>query len=174
MRFEDTPEFIQSANMQPACNRVLRSVFGVTDNDIKRFKKGDELFLLDQHFHIDVVVTMPNNSTLTGQEKTLSNHFYKFKTFTMEFYQNRFTRERGEFFKIASQFYLHGYSDRTGKEFIEWFIFDILKVIDWLKDCGEDKLAQKTRPSTSKASFLPIAYNKIPPEFILEHYAVLN
>lgn len=172
MSFEQTPEYIQSVNMQSACDDVLCSVFGVTKQDISRFEKGDELFMLDQQFHIDVIVKMPNNSTLTGQEKTLSNHFYKYRTFTMEFYQNRFTKEHGEFFKIASQFYLHGYSDESGHKFIEWYIFDILKLIDWLKDFGENTLAKKTRPSTSRASFLPIPYDKIPRQFIFEQYKI--
>lgn len=170
MSLENTPEYIQSMNMRSACNKVLRSVFGIDDSCITRFEKGDSLFVLDQQFHIDVVLNLSNKSTLTGQEKTLSNHFYKFRTFTIEFYQNRFTKEKGEFFKIASQFYLHGYSDHTGKDFVEWYIFDILRIIDWLKCYKEDRLAQKTKPSTSRASFLPIPYSKIPPEFIFEHY----
>lgn len=170
MNFEQTPEYIQSVNMRDACNRVLCDVFGVSVDSIKRFGKNDDLFLLDKEFHIDVVVTLNNQSNLTGQEKTLSNRFYKFRTFTMEFYQNRYTKEHGEFFKIASQFYLHGYSDKTGYDFIEWYLFDILKLIDWLKNYGEEALAKKTRPSTSRASFLPIPYNKIPPEFILDSF----
>lgn len=168
MSFKQTPEYIQSINMQPACNRVLADVFGVNSSHITRFESGDALFVLDQNFHIDVILKLLNGSTLTGQEKTLSHKFYKYRTFTMEFYQNRYTKEKGEFFKIASQFYLHGYSDQTGKKFIEWYIFDILRMLDWLKDYGEQKLAQKTRPAGgSRASFLPIPYAKIPPEFIL-------
>lgn len=172
MNFEQTPEYIRSLKMQSACDDVLCSVFGIQKQNIYRFKKGDELSILDQQFHIDVIVKMPNNSTLTGQEKTLSNKFYKYRTFTMEFYQNRFTKEYGEFFKIASQFYLHGYSDITGYKFTEWYIFDIFKLIDWLKDFGEHTLAKKTRPSTSLACFLPIPYDKIPQQFIFEKYKI--
>jgi hypothetical protein len=169
MSFEETAEYIQSKNMQPACDKVLMSAFDIDIKDIKRFKKGEEKFILDQEFHIDVVLTLKNGSTITGQEKTLSNKFYKFKTFTMEFYQNRFTKEKGEFFKIASQFYLHGYSDETGFEFKEWYIFDVVKILNWLKACKVSDLENRTRPSTSKASFLFIDYNKIPKEFIIKY-----
>jgi hypothetical protein len=167
MNFESTPEYIQSLKMRPACNLVLGQVFGVDDSAIKRFENRDNLFILDQQFHIDVVLTLNNNSTLTGQEKTLSNHFYKFRTFTMEFYQNRFTKEKGEFFKIASQFYLHGYSDSSGENFVEWYIFNVLLMLNWLRGCSIKALEDSTRPSTSKASFLIIPYDKIPSEFIL-------
>lgn len=168
MSIEQTPEYIQSVNMKRACNDVLCKAFDINESDIRRFEYGENLFVLDQQFHIDVVLTLNNHSTLTGQEKALSNHYYKFKTFTMEFYQNRHTKERGEFFKIASQFYLHGYSDESGFDFAEWYIFDILRLIDWLKSYGEEALEKRTRPSTSRASFLPIPYKKIPKEFILK------
>jgi len=153
--------------MRAACDRVLCGAFNIPPNRIRRFEHSEKLFVLDQQFHIDVVLTLMNNSTLTGQEKALSNRFYGFRTFTMEFYQNRHTKERGEFFKIASQFYLHGYSDETGLEFCEWYIFDVLRLIEWLKGYGEDALAKQTRPSTSRASFLPIKYDRIPDRFIL-------
>lgn len=167
MSFEQTPEYIQSINMQPACNEVLTNAFEIDLSSINRFSKEDELFILDQKFHIDVIVTLQNGSTMTGQEKALSNQFYKYRTFTMEFYQNRFTKEKGEFFKIASQFYLHGYSDESGCKFAEWYIFDVPKILDWLKSCKVSSLESKTKPSTSRASFIAIPYDKIPKEFIM-------
>jgi hypothetical protein len=170
MIFEETPEYIQSINMQPACNKVLSDVFDVNIDSIKRFNKKDDKFILDQEFHIDIILTLKNGSTLTGQEKSLSNKFYKFKTFTMEFYQNRYTKQKGEFFKIASQFYLHGYSDESGTEFKEWYIFDVIKILLWLKSYNISELEKITRPSTSNASFLYISYSSIPKEFIIQSY----
>jgi hypothetical protein len=170
MSFEQTPEYIQSLNMQNACNEVLIKAFDIDLEDIKRFSKGDARFILDQEFHIDVVLTLKNGSTITGQEKTLSNHFHKYRTFTMEFYQNRHTKEKGEFFKIASQFYLHGYSDESGFKFKEWYIFDVIKILDWLKLCKESDLETRTKASTSKASFIAIPYDKIPKDFIIQSY----
>ena len=169
MTFEETPEYQQSLAMRPACDAVLCEVWGVDPSCIKRFNKASELFILDKEFAIDLQVRLPNGSQVTGQEKALSWKFYKYRTFTMEFWQNRHTKERGEFFKIASQFYLHGYSDASGVRFIEWMVLDILKLIDWLKRCGIDALDKKTRPAGgSRAAFLPIEYDKIPAEFILK------
>lgn len=171
MTFEETPEYKQSLRMRPACDGVLCRVFGVTPDKIDRFSKASELFVLDKEFAIDLRVRLKNGSQLTGQEKALSYKFYGFRTFTVEFWQNRHTKEPGEFFKIASQFYLHGYSDKSGLSFIEWKIIDVLKFIDWLKACGLDKLEAKVRPSGgSRAAFLPIDYDKIPKEFILSEW----
>jgi hypothetical protein len=125
------------------------------------------LLILDSHFHIDLRVKLPNGSQITGQEKALSNEYYSFKTFTMEFYQNRFTKEKGEFFNIASQIYLHGYSDITGFEFVEWRMYNIFSLLDWLKTYTPEQLEKRTRPSTSRASFLYINYDKIPVEFLI-------
>ena len=174
LTFDETPEVQQSIRMRPACDDVMCDVFNVTSDKIERFDKSTDLFILDQQFAIDLRVKLPNNTQITGQEKALSYKFYKFRTFTMEFWQNRHTKEPGEFFKIASQFYLHGYSDASGVRFIEWKIIDILKLIVWLKSYGVEALARKTRPSGgSRAAFLPIPYDKIPKDFILaekRHY----
>jgi len=168
--FERTPEYQQSLRMRPACDRVLCDVFGVTPDRIERFNKSSELFVLDKEFAIDLRVKLLNGSQLTGQEKALTYKFYKYRTFTMEFWQNRHSRppEPGEFFKIASQFYLHGYSDESGIEFIEWKVIDILKFINWLKRWDTSRLAAATKPAgPSRAAFLPIPYDRIPKEFII-------
>ena len=168
MGIEHTPEYKQSIMMRPACDKVLCNVFGISKDNIKRYEHGTDLFILDQQFAIDLSVKLQNGTTLTGQEKALSNHFYKFRTFTIEFYQNRYTKEKGEFFKIASQFYLHGYSDESGIDFVDWYIIDILLLIDWLKGYGESALSKRIKPAKgSYAMFLPIPYSSIPDSFIL-------
>jgi hypothetical protein len=167
--FEDTPEYKLSLAMRPACDAVLCKVWGVPPENIRRFNKASELFVLDREFAIDLQVRLSNGSQVTGQEKTLSNKFHRYRTFTMEFWQNRYADppEPGEFFKIAAQFYLHGYADASGTRFVEWKILDILRLIDWLKGCGIAQLAKRTRPAGgSRAAFLPIEYDKIPREFI--------
>ena len=162
-----TPEAQQAERMKGACNRVYQSVFGIDEDAIERFAHGEKLFILDQEFAVDVRIRLPNGSNVTGQEKTLSNKFYSFKTFTMEFYQNRFSQLPGEFFKIASQFYLSGYSDESGVDFIEWKMIDLFKLMYLLKDRSESDMARQTRPSTSKASFWYIHYDQIPDDCIL-------
>ena len=170
MEFEQTPEYQQSMRMRGACDRVLCHVFGITQDKIERFQKSSDLFILDKEFAIDLRVKLQNGSQLTGQEKTLSYQFYKYRTFTIEFWQNRFTREPGEFFHIASQFYLHGYSDHTGTRFAEWIILDILEFMHYLRKQSIDDLSSRTRPAGgSRAAFLPIPYDNIPDRFIKAH-----
>ena len=169
--FEETPEYLQCVKMRPACDRVLSYVFGVTPDKIQRFEKSSDLFVLDREFCIDMRIRLNSGSHVTGQEKALTHQFYKYRTFTIEFWQNRYTKEPGEFFKIASQFYLHGYSDQSGVNFIEWKVLDILRFVNWLKHCGTESLSHKTKPSGgSRAAFLPIPYDSIPHEFILDQY----
>lgn len=162
----DTPEGQQSINMRSACDRVLSEVFGVNHDSIVRYEQENGPHVLDSEFAIDLKIILPCGARLSGQEKALSHHYYTFKTFTIEFYQNRYTKEPGEFFKIASQFYLSGYSDPTGKEFIEWHIIKMFDFMDWIRNSNTQKLADRCRPSTSRANFLPIPYSKIPNEFI--------
>lgn len=164
MAFEDTPEYKQSIKMQTACTQALMYKFNVSENNIIRYEKKNNLHILDTNFHIDGKIILPNGSTLTMQEKALSNKFYKYKTFTMEFYQNRNTKEKGEFFKIAAQIYLHGYSDETEVKFIEYHILKVFDLIIWLNNKYTIlELEQNMRPSGgSYATFISIPYKDIP------------
>lgn len=172
-RFENTKEYQQSVKMRPACDRVLCYVFKTTPDRIERFDKNKEheKFALDKFFGVDMVVNLSNGSQVTGQEKCLSWSCYKYQTFTIEFWQNRKTKEPGEFFRIASQFYLHGYADESGEHFIEWKILDTLRFMSWLKQRDIDELDAQCRDSgPSRAAFLPIPYCQIPPEFVLSSW----
>ena len=163
MGLEDTKEWKQSIKMRPACDRVLQEVFQISKDNIIRYQSKDNPHILDQEFAIDLKILLENGMNLSGQEKALSNRFYNFRTFTIEFWQNRYTEEPGEWFKIASQFYLHGYSDKTGKEFAEWYILKMFDFMNWTKQISINKLKTKLRPAGgSRAAFLPIKYDKIP------------
>jgi len=170
VNFEQTPEYQQMLRMQPACNRIIGEAFDSPLASIERFA-GQPMFVLDKEFAIDVRVKLANGTVITGQEKSLSYKFHKFRTFTVEFWQNRFTREPGEFFKIASQFYLHGYSDDTGVDWEEYYIIDVLRLMLWLKKTSINTLAAKTRPAAgSNAAFLPIPYDDLPVGAVLKHW----
>jgi hypothetical protein len=146
---------------------IYRELFPI--RNIIRFEREDSN-ILDRKFHIDVCLELENNTRLLGQEKALRNKFSNFDTFTIEFYQNRFTKEKGEFFHIAAQFYLHGYRDGDGIEdttkIKKWYFIKLFDFIEWLKDKPLEELEKQTRPSTSNASFFYIKYNDIPTEFI--------
>jgi hypothetical protein len=167
--FYKTKEWQQSSNMRDACNRVLKYVFDVDDinADIHRYENEDgSAHVLDKEFAIDLKVRVKNNMWLTGQEKALSHKYYRHRTFTIEFYQNRHTKEPGEFFNIASQFYLTGYSDKSGHRFIEWKIIKMFDFMLWQCQYSIDTLEKMAKSSTSNANFLPIKYDIIPKDCI--------
>ena len=170
--FEQTPEQIHSRKMRPACDNVYRRLFG-KDIKIKRFEKESERFILDKEFAIDVILEMPTGIQLTGQEKALRNYYYKYKTFTIELYNNRNSypvgkmeaKEKGEWFNISAQFYLSGYSNIYGDGFVEWVFMDMLKFVKWINSTFTlEQLKKKSMPSSSNASFIPFEYSKIPKE----------
>jgi len=146
----DTPEHKQSMRMRPACDRVIREVWGPSAT-IVRFDRNDEEgpHVLDQNYHIDVQVGLVGGGTVTLQEKALTYRYSDHRTFTMEYHQNRHTGEEGEFFHIAAQYYLSGYSDETGIEFLYWNILAVAPFVEWYQ---QQQL--ELRPSTSRADFI--------------------
>lgn len=169
MALEDTPEHKLSMSMRPACDDVLCSVFGVDRASITRYDKHPELYLLDREFAIDLAIKLRNGARIIGQEKALSNKFHGYRTFTVEFWQDRNDNTPGEFFKIASQFYLHGYADADGRRFVEWKVIDIFKLMCWLRNVSG--LARRVKPSGgSRSAFLPIPYDKLPKEFVFAEW----
>lgn len=159
--------------MRPACDRVLSHVFGVQPEAIERFDGDSHLNVLDREHAIDMRVKLQNGSYVLGQEKALDYECYKYRTFTIEFWQNRNSepKEPGEFFKIASQFYLHGYSDDSRKHFIEWKVIDLLQFMNWLRDWKMDDLQSRLRPAyQSRAAFFYLEYDQIPKEFFIAEW----
>lgn len=157
MTFKETAEYKQSVSMNPHCNDIYYKVFNA--QKIKRTSDTP----LDTQFAIDVIVELLNGSILTGQEKALSYSYAKYDTFTMEFYQNRNTKERGEFFKIASQFYLSGYINHSSNGFASWKIINIPNFVLWINSAYNlEQLELKAIPSSGLASFIAIPYREIP------------
>lgn len=170
MEFKDTPEYKQSMLMQDACTKAFMTAFNIPANNVIRFDKAqNNLHLLDINFHIDGKIKLPNGSSITMQEKALSNKFHSFGTFTMEFYQNRYTKEPGEFFKIASQIYLHGYADKTEVNFIEYNILKVYDLITWINSSFTiQQLEDNMRNAGgSRATFISIPYLQIPEQIFL-------
>lgn len=141
---------------------------------IRRYSKEDN-FMFDRDFHIDVEITLPNQSKIWGQEKALRRMYSKYNTFTMEYYQNRKTCEKGEFFNIHAQFYLHGYLNidsplEDTPRFTTWHLIDLFRLFDWLSIWTSTKLESHTRPSSSRASFFQIDYDLLPKDCVMQKF----
>ena len=106
MSFNDDLELAEAA--KPIQDKVYRYIFNDDLMNIKRFSK-EERHVLDIEYHIDIELEFVNGIKLLGQEKALRYKFIDFNTYTIVFYQNRRTKEKGEFFNLGAQFFLHGY-----------------------------------------------------------------
>ena len=165
MSFEDDVAICEVA--KPLQDILYHKLFLI--KNITRFSKEDR-HILDKNYHIDIELELENGIKLLGQEKALRRQFAEFNTFTIEFYQNRFKKEKGEFFNLGAQFYCHGYvnADRAEDvtEFIKIYIIKIFDFLEYLKQKPIEELELNTRPSSSNASFYYINYQHIPKEFI--------
>ena len=160
-KFEE--DFRLAEKAIPHQNRIYQVLF---DNPkIVRFSKTNRV-ILDRKYHIDVELELGNGIKLLGQEKALRFKFIKFNTFTIEFYQDRYTKEKGEFFNLGAQFYLHSYWNEREDGFCRWVFIKVFDFLEWLKKKDIEELEEKTRPSTSNASFYYIRYDEIPAEFV--------
>jgi len=172
MTFDIDFEFSLAA--QPLQDKVYKYIFGNYLEKITRFPKSDERHILDINYHIDVELQFINGIKILGQEKALRKKWKNLNTFTIEFYQNETTKEKGEFFNLGAQFYLHGYVDgdvsREITKFLKCYFIKIFDFLEWLKREPTEELEKNTRPTKgSRASFYWIRYDDIPREFIYWH-----
>jgi hypothetical protein len=109
-KFEHDPRRIQEIRCRPYADTIYQSVFG-KDIDIQRSDLRDTGInnVLDREFAIDVQIKLNSGLVLLGQEKFLSNKYSKYASVTVEYYQNQFTKELGDWFKMGVQFYFTGY-----------------------------------------------------------------
>ena len=165
MSWEEDKQFSEGARIYQ--DKLYKMIFPL--KNITRFSKEDR-HILDKNYHTDVELEINNGIKLLGQEKALRKKFGGFDTFTIEFYQNRFTKESGEFFNLGAQFYCHGYMNGNNLEettgFEKVYIINIFDFLEQLKKHSIKELEYWTRPSPGLASFYHIEYKDIPDKFI--------
>jgi len=123
--------------------------------------------ILDKHFAIDVQIKTLTGLILVGQEKVLSNEFVKFKSLTIEHYQNWRTMEIGDWYKMAVQFYFVGYLNKEKTGFEIWVLVNwanivkrtFLNEIKWIE--------QQNKKEGAKASFKYCHFDSLPPDCIM-------
>lgn len=136
-------DYALSQKAEPYQDIIYKQLFPV--KNIERFNKGIEPNILDTKYHIDVQIKTTNFTTFLGQEKALRHEWAKYNTFTIEFYQNRFTKELGEFFNLGAQFYLHAYWNKEYNGFQKWYLIKIFDFLQWLNDKPISELEKNTR-----------------------------
>lgn len=126
--------FNQEKIGRPIADAIYKQLLG-TDLDIRRYEH-DNGFILDQVFAIDVrLKLMPSGLILLGQEKFLSYEYSKFESLTVEYHQNQFTEEPGDWFRLAAQFYFCGYLTENNKGFDPWVMANWPMII-WATHSG--------------------------------------
>jgi hypothetical protein len=158
--FERDPRRVQEKRCRPYADIIYHSVFG---DDIKIVR--DANIILDKEFAIDVQIRLDSGLVLLGQEKFLSENYAKYATVTVEYYQNQFTKERGDWFKIGVQFYFTGYETKNGFNpyiLLNWpqtVLATDVGLIKWLYNTNKDGHA--------KASFMYYSMSKFPSSCII-------
>lgn len=136
-----------SNKMQPSVDEYLNIYF----NDIKSIDR-----LKDKNGNI----FLNNGLLFTFQEKIRRNKYKRYQDFTLEYYSNVNKNIKGEFFHLAADYYITGYSDKN-EEFVEEFrILDILKLKEYINN-NFNNLKLKQNSIHSNANFFTISYRKL-------------
>lgn len=139
--FENNWRRKQELKLRPVADKIYQEVFEATN--IKRCEPEDD-HTLDKEFAIDVTLTLQNMMVLTGQEKFLSHNYASFHSVTVEYMNN--PQDKGDWFKLACQFYMTGYANETNTAFEPWVILNWPQVvictnaglITWIDNANKD------------------------------------
>jgi hypothetical protein len=120
--FEQDPRRKQELKGRPIADEIYHSFWGA-DIEIQR-RERTEAYILDREFAVDVEIKLPTGHILLGQEKFLSSRYASKATVTVEYEQNQYTGEKGDWFRLAAQFYFVGYFTPDGRYFRPWILLD--------------------------------------------------
>lgn len=147
-QFERDPRRKQELEGRPIADKIYKDIF--FDGIVIERDERQEGKILDIQHAIDVKIKLPNGLILNGQEKFLSETFAKFRSLTIEYKQNQFTGEGGDWYKLASQFYFCGYFNKERTWFEPFVMVDWARVviethlgrIVWLDNTNNDGRAR--------------------------------
>jgi hypothetical protein len=105
---------------------------------------------------------------LNGQEKYLSFKYSSFGTLTVEYMQNPQTKEKGDWFKLAPQFYFCGYFNESETDFIKYVLVDWPKLVLNSNDGLIVWYDNKNQDGNARASFRYTYFKNIPDDCIID------
>jgi hypothetical protein len=158
--FEKDPRKKQEIRCRPFADDIYKRVFG----DLVQIIRDTDI-VLDKEFAIDVRLILSNGMNLLGQEKFLSQHYAKYRSVTVEYYQNQFTKEPGDWFKIGVQIYFVGYEIADG--FLPFVLLDWTKVTLATLQNKLEWHHNKNNDGRAKASFVWTKMDDIPDNCII-------
>ena len=126
-------------------------------------ENNNKLLFMDMELAIDTHLLLSNGSILTFQEKTRRNKFLTYNDFTFEYYNDPKTKEEGEWFKLASQLYFFGYSNKNENGYDKFWILNVARlrtgiISKYSLDKLEEKFLKYNKPP-AKANFFAIPFD---------------
>jgi len=167
--FNNNPRKKQEIKGRPIADQVYLKnwCYDADGLFIKRYDK-DEKMILDKEFAIDITLTLPNGMKLNGQEKFLSYKYSSFGTLTVEYMQNPTTEEKGDWFKLAPQFYFCGYFNESETEFIKYILVDWPKLVMYSNAGLVKWFNNKNKDGNARASFRYTYFKDLPKDCIID------
>lgn len=123
--------------MQPAAESIYKELWpGCTVESLRDENKN--VHVLDKHFGIDKIITLPSGQWITIQEKYRQNEFLintRFRVdercpdFTQEYMNGQGTiyESHGEWFHLGAQLYFYGWANKAETDFENWVLLDVAK-----------------------------------------------
>ena len=169
MSFERNWRRKQELVGRPIADGIYRTMFG-EQVAISRMERDDQK-ILDVKFAIDVKLTLPTGQILLGQEKFLSHTYASFRSVTVEHFQNPLTKEPGDWFRLAVQFYFVGYLTADSQRFDPWILPNWPNVvvatcdgkIPWQDNKNKDGRARASFKWCSMPQFPSLPKQDVPP-----------
>jgi len=174
MSFEQNWRRKQELAGRPLADRIYCATLG-DGIKISRMERDDQK-VLDIKFAIDVRLTLPSGQILLGQEKFLSHKYASFQSVTVEYFQNPLTKEPGDWFKLAVQFYFVGYLTADGQEFDPWIMLNWPNVVLTTQAGQIPWQDNRNKDGKARASFRYCRMDQFPPECVISNWndATLN
>jgi hypothetical protein len=139
--------------------------------------KNAEMMLKDKELSIDVTLYLKSGMKITVQEKTRRYEYLKYNDFTIEYYNNPKTKEKGEWFKLCSDLYLYGVANKEKTGYVRYCLINVFRLKEFLskKDIVElERKYKKQNSAHSRASFFAIPFDDIPDYCIEYQEELLN
>jgi hypothetical protein len=159
--FDKDPRQIINKTMMPFMDIIYKNVFG-NNTKIDRIEYQAD-YILDRKFAVDTILTLESGCILTGQEKCLTTNFM---TLTVEYEQNQYNHEHGDWFNMAAQFYFCGYVNKNMNGFRQWIIADWTK-ITYMTNKGDIQWYLNQNNVRGLASFKYIKFSELPKSVII-------
>lgn len=165
--FDKHPRRMQELAGRTIADDIYRQVLGATAQVSRYDPQDGERHLLDREHAIDSRITFSNGMILTLQEKFLSFKYAKYESMTIEYQQDQFSGEPGDWYKIASQLYFVGYLSGDNSSFVKWVLVDFCRLVLATQNGKVNWRMNANKDGHARASFKWIPFGAIPADCII-------